>query len=180
LASASFCRQHKQLLRLDWLLSATLLTSSLTCRRRNPSKTSSSSLALSRPILFSNYSIAASVHSPGKSHLDFCNVTLSYDHAGTSDQLNLWYWLPAPDAFQNRFLATDGGGSAIPSGQRGMGTGLVYGAATGTTNGGFGSWNAQLTDVLLRANGTINYDLLYAFGYKAFHDMTVIGQQLTK
>ncbi|KAL1889090.1 hypothetical protein Sste5346_009155 [Sporothrix stenoceras] len=127
-----------------------------------------------------NYSIAASAQSPGKSGLDFCNVTLAYHHAGTKDQVDLWYWLPAPDAFQNRFLATGGGGYAITSGQRGLGTGMVYGAATGTTDGGFGSWNAQLTDVLLKANGTINYELLYAFGYKAIHEMTIIGQQLTK
>lgn len=127
-----------------------------------------------------NYSITASAQSPGKSGLDFCNVTVAYHHAGTNDQVNLWYWLPAPDAFQNRFLATGGGGYAITSGQRGLGTGLVYGAATGTTDGGFGSWNAQLTDVLLKANGTINYDLLYAFGYKAIHEMTIIGQQLTR
>ncbi|CAK7235107.1 hypothetical protein SBRCBS47491_009178 [Sporothrix bragantina] len=122
----------------------------------------------------------ASAQSPGKSGLSFCNATVAYHHAGMNDQINLWYWLPSPDAFQNRFLATGGGGYAITSGQRGLGTGLVYGAATGTTDGGFGSWNAQLTDVLLKANGTINYDLLYAFGYKAIHEMTIIGQQLTK
>ncbi|CAK7205094.1 hypothetical protein SEUCBS139899_007859 [Sporothrix eucalyptigena] len=127
-----------------------------------------------------NYSIPASEQTPGQSHIDFCNITVSYHHAGSNAITNLWYWLPVPEAFQNRFLATGGGGYAITSGQRGLGTGLVYGAATGTTDGGFGSWNTQLTDVLLRANGTINYDLLYAFGYKAIHEMTIVGKELSK
>ncbi|CAK7221576.1 hypothetical protein SBRCBS47491_004572 [Sporothrix bragantina] len=127
-----------------------------------------------------NYSIQSSAQSPGRSNIDFCNVTVAYHHAGSTDTTNLWLWLPSPDAFQNRFLATGGGGYAITSGERGLGVGLVYGAAAGTTDGGFGSWNAQLTDVLLRANGTINYDLLYAFGYKALHEMTIIGKELTK
>jgi tannase len=42
------------------------------------------------------------------------------------------------------------------------------------------SWSAQLTDTVLYANGSMNYDALYAFSHVAIHEMTVLGQQLAK
>ncbi len=94
--------------------------------------------------------------------------------------MNLWLWLPSPETYRKRFLATGGGGYAITSGERALGAGLVYGAVAATTDGGFGHWNAQLTDVLLLSNGTLNYDMLHMFGYRAIHEMSVIGKQLTR
>ena len=44
---------------------------------------------------------------------DYCNVSFAYSHNGRNDQVLVWYWLPSPDQFQNRFLATGGGGYAI-------------------------------------------------------------------
>lgn len=58
--------------------------------------------------------------------------------------------------------------------------GLIYGTATGTTDGGFGGWKNDLTSVILRADGTLNYDMLYAYGYTAIHEMTVLGKELTR
>ncbi|KAF2760391.1 tannase and feruloyl esterase [Pseudovirgaria hyperparasitica] len=128
-----------------------------------------------------NYSVASSNLYPAGSGLNFCNVTFSYTHDGSDGEAtNLWYWLPAPSEFQNRYLSSGGGGFSISSGSGGLSQGLVFGAATGTTDGGFGSWSAQLTDVLLKANGTLNYDALYAFGYKAIHEMSVLGKELTR
>src|ERR1700743_218043 len=37
---------------------------------------------------------------------DYCNVSFTYSHEGLDDEVALTYWLPAPDKFQNRFLAT--------------------------------------------------------------------------
>ena len=62
----------------------------------------------------------------------------------------------------------------------GLEAGIVYGAATGTTDGGFGGWNAQISDVILAANGTLNDTMLNAFGYNAIHEMTVLGKELSK
>lgn len=92
----------------------------------------------------------------------------------------MWYWLPTPGQWKNRYLSTGGGGLAITSGQRGLTAGLPYGAVTGTTDGGFGGWSAQLSDVLLLANGTMDYDMLFSFGYKAIHEMSVLGKELTR
>ncbi|KAF4533946.1 putative tannase subunit protein [Lasiodiplodia theobromae] len=127
-----------------------------------------------------NHSVSAGDLWPGKSGLDFCNVTFAYTRDGTSETTNVWYWLPSPDQFQGRYLTTGGGGFSITSGEQGLGNGLVYGAAAGTTDGGFGSWSAQLTDVILASNGTMDYQKLYNFGYRSIHEMTVLGKALTK
>ncbi|ORY68409.1 tannase [Pseudomassariella vexata] len=127
-----------------------------------------------------NYTVASSSLCPGKSGLDFCNVTFSYTHTGLDDTTNLWYWLPSPEQFANRYLSIGGGGLSITPGQQGLGNGLVYGAVAGTTDGGFGGFNSDLTSVLLLANGTLNYNALFAFGYKAIHEMSVLGKELTR
>ncbi|KAH8905833.1 tannase and feruloyl esterase [Coniochaeta sp. PMI_546] len=127
-----------------------------------------------------NYTVPASSSNPGKSGLNFCNVTFSYSHKGLNDKVSLWFWLPAPDQFQNRYLSTGGGGLAITSGQNGLSAGIVYGAVTGTTDGGFGGFSKQLSDVLLLGDGTLNYNMLYNFGYKSIHEMSVLGKELTR
>lgn len=111
---------------------------------------------------------------------DYCNVTVSYSHDGLQDNVNLYYWLPSPSSFQNRYLATGGGGFAINSGTGSLPGGIIYGAVAGSTDGGFGSFNNELTDVILYANGTLNYDALYMFGYRAIGEQTMIGKELAK
>lgn len=41
---------------------------------------------------------------------NFCDVNLTYSHAGRGDQVNLNYWLPDPSTFKNRYLSTGGAG----------------------------------------------------------------------
>ncbi len=94
--------------------------------------------------------------------------------------MNLWLWLPSPQQFQGRFLATGGGGLAITMGQNNLQPGIVYGAATVTTDGGFGSWRTDLSAVLLRANGTLNYEMLYSYAYTGVHEMSVLGKEFTR
>ncbi|KAK3936102.1 putative tannase subunit protein [Diplogelasinospora grovesii] len=106
---------------------------------------------------------ASSSYSTGEHSL--CNITFGYTHPGLNDR--------------NRYLSTGGGGFSITSGQRGLSEGLAYGAAAGTTDGGLGGWAAQLTDKVLAANGTLRYEPLVMFAYKAIHEMTVLGKQLT-
>ncbi|KAF7517997.1 hypothetical protein G7054_g13601 [Neopestalotiopsis clavispora] len=127
-----------------------------------------------------NYSAAATDGVAAVEAVAVCNVTFGYTHDGKDGQTNVWYYLPDPASFQNRFLSTGGGGFAITSGAGGLSGGLAYGAASGTTDAGLGSWSAQLTDKVLYANGSMNYDALYAFSHVAIHEMTVFGQELTK
>lgn len=111
---------------------------------------------------------------------DYCNVSLSYSHNGRDDLVNLQFWFPAPDSFKNRYLSTGGGGYAINSGSGSLPGGVMYGAVAGATDGGFGSFNTQLDAVVLGANGTMNWDAIFMFGYQAIGEMTQIGKGITR
>ncbi|KAF2157405.1 feruloyl esteras-like protein B precursor [Myriangium duriaei CBS 260.36] len=126
-----------------------------------------------------NASVHGSVMYPDATFA-YCNVTFAYSHNGLNDKVLVQYWLPAPSSFKNRYLATGGGGLAINSGSQSLPGGIIYGAAAGLTDGGFGSFNTQWDAVFLLANGTINWPSVYMMGYQAIHENTVIGQGLTK
>lgn len=111
---------------------------------------------------------------------DYCNVTISYSHNASGDLVHLQYWFPAPDSFKSRYLSTGGGGYAINSGYNGLPGGVMYGAVAGSTDGGFGSFSTQLDAVVLKANGTLNWDAILMFGYQAIGEMTRIGKGITK
>lgn len=111
----------------------------------------------------------------------YCNLTLAYSHDGIADDVvHVTYWLPAPDSFQNRYVSTGGGGLAINSGDQYIPTGLIVGAVSGITDGGFGSFDAQVDAEFLLANGTINWQATYMFGYQAHHELAVLGKELAR
>ncbi|KAJ5913085.1 tannase [Penicillium tannophilum] len=112
--------------------------------------------------------------------INYCNVTFSYTHEGSDDSVIVGYYMPAPSNFKNRFLATGGGAYAIQSGSMSAPGGVMYGAASGFTDGGFGSMDTDFDDVFLLHNGTINWPAVYMFGYQAIKEMTIIGKQFTK
>lgn len=112
--------------------------------------------------------------------IDYCNVTFAYSHNGRNDRVTVQYFLPTPANFKNRYLSTGGGGYAINSGTQILPGGIMNGAVAGLTDGGFGSFTTQFDQVFLLANGTINYQSLYMFGYQGIQELTVIGKQLTK
>ncbi|CAK7203601.1 hypothetical protein SEUCBS139899_006338 [Sporothrix eucalyptigena] len=127
-----------------------------------------------------NATFSGSDFFPDFTNQSYCNVTFSYSHTGRSDTIVLWYWLPAPANFQNRYLSTGGGGYSITSQDNSLPGGIAYGASAGTTDGGFGGFEAQVSDRVLLANGSLSYETVYNFGYKAIHELTVMGKQLTR
>lgn len=98
--------------------------------------------------------------------------------ADTRRQINVYYYLPAPSQWSNRFLATGGSAYQINSGLSALEAGLVYNSAAGLTDGGFGGLQVSLTDVVIPANGTMDLDLLTNFAYLSIHEMTEIGKAL--
>lgn len=48
------------------------------------------------------------------------------------------------------------------------------------TDGGFGSFDNEFSDVALIENGTVNWQATYMFGYQAHHELATIGKQLTR
>ena len=129
--------------------------------------------------LTSNYTLSSQVFYPD-ANIDYCNITFSYNHDGRNDRVNVAYFAPDPSAFKNRFLATGGGGLAINSGATSVTGGVSIGAVGGLTDGGFGSFTTQEDVHFLLANGTVNWENAYMFGYQAIHEMTVLGKQFTK
>lgn len=112
--------------------------------------------------------------------INYCNVTFAYSHDGADDLVHVSYWLPAPDAFENRYVSTGGGGLAINSGSQYAPSGIIVGAVSGQTDGGFGSFDTQWDAVFLLANGTINWPSVYMFGYQAHHELATLGKEFTK
>lgn len=134
-----------------------------------------------------NASATGNVFYPDVTSFDYCGVTFSYSHNGRDDVVDLTYWLPTPEKFQNRYLATGGGGYAINSGtgtgpdsMSSLPGGLEFGAVAGLTDGGFGIFQDQAIEDFLLANGTLNWENIYMFGYDAIHEQAVIGKELTK
>ncbi|KAJ5707747.1 tannase and feruloyl esterase [Penicillium malachiteum] len=109
----------------------------------------------------------------------FCNVTMSYSHNGKDDKVLLNFWLPSPEKFSNRWVSTGGFGFAINA-ESNLPGGVIYGAATGRTDGGFGGFDVDFDGVFPLANGTSNLEALYMFGYQAHSEMSSIGKAFTK
>ncbi|KAI0168074.1 Tannase/feruloyl esterase [Pestalotiopsis sp. NC0098] len=107
---------------------------------------------------------------------DYCNVTLSYTHTGANDRVKLNYIMPSPDVFLNRFLVT--GGFAYQLNTDFLGS-LVYGAATGGTDGGYGALSGtSYSSVMLKGNGSVNWDNTYMFAYQALGELTTVAKPL--
>ncbi|KAI0474409.1 tannase and feruloyl esterase [Xylaria cf. heliscus] len=113
--------------------------------------------------------------------VDYCTVTFAYSHHGlNNDTVHVSYLVPSPDKFTNRYLSTGGGGLAINSGTRYALGGIVAGAVAGITDGGFGSFDTKFDAAFLLANGTVNWQATYMFGYQAHHELATLGKQLTR
>jgi tannase len=110
--------------------------------------------------------------------IDYCNVTFAYTHDGKGDKVQVEYWMPSPSNFKNRYQTQGGGGYAI-SAQSSLAAGVTYGAATGTTDAGFGSFSTNFDAVFLAANGSVNWEAVYMFGYKGLGECTTIGKAFT-
>lgn len=109
----------------------------------------------------------------------YCNVTVSYTHTGSDDNVVLWYTFPAPSAFQNRFYIGGGGGYTLstsdPTG------GLEYGAVSGSTDVGYGGFDSvTLDEVVLYGNGSLNWQNIYMFSYQALGETAMVGKELAK
>ncbi|KAM0323661.1 hypothetical protein ACHAQA_008596 [Verticillium albo-atrum] len=112
---------------------------------------------------------------------DYCNITFAYAHDGLADDLvHVTYWAPEPNAFKNRYVSTGGGGLAINSQKGYIPSGVIVGALSGITDGGFGSFDAQWDDVFLLANNTINWQSVYMFGYQAHHELATLGKEFAR
>lgn len=113
--------------------------------------------------------------------IEYCNVTFAYSHNGiTDDIVHVSYLVPAPEDFKNRYVSTGGGGLAINSGSTYSPSGIIVGAVSGITDGGFGDFDTQWDAVFLLANDTINWQSTYMFGYQAHHELATLGKEFSR
>ncbi|KAI0880917.1 feruloyl esterase-like protein B precursor [Annulohypoxylon maeteangense] len=113
--------------------------------------------------------------------IDYCDVTFAYSHNGlNNDTVHVSYLVPTPESFSNRYVSTGGGGLAINSGAFYSPTGIIVGAVSGITDGGFGNFNTQYNAAFLLAEGTVNWQATYMFGYQAHHELAMLGKQFTR
>jgi tannase len=107
--------------------------------------------------------------------LTYCNVTVTYTHTGKDDKVVVQYAFPQPSDFQKRFYVAGGGGYALSSSTTG---GLTYGAIGGITDAGYDGFSTSYDAVILKGNGSINWDATYMFAYQAIGEMTSLGKAL--
>lgn len=106
----------------------------------------------------------------------YCNLTVHYVHAGTEDRtIRLRFALPAPSEYKSRFYVGGGGGYSLSSDATG---GLAYGAASGATDAGYDAFDKSLDQVVLLANGTLDWDSVRMFSHQALGEMTLIAKQI--
>ncbi|RAH47408.1 tannase and feruloyl esterase [Aspergillus brunneoviolaceus CBS 621.78] len=109
---------------------------------------------------------------------EYCDVSVSYVHTGSSDEVVLNYGFPSPEIFANRFYVAGGFGYTLSTSITG---GLEYGAVGGATDAGYGALSGTTVDeVNLLGNGTINWDPIFMFAYKGLGEMTTVGKPLTR
>ncbi|KAJ6103413.1 hypothetical protein N7486_005840 [Penicillium sp. IBT 16267x] len=136
-------------------------------------------ITMTRLRVVTNYT-ATSIFFPTDT-FNYCNLTFAYSHDGIDgDVVHVQYWLPEPSKFKNRYVSTGGGGWAINSGSMSIPTGLVAGGVGGLTDGGFGNFDTQFSSAALLANGTVNWQATYMFGYQAHHELAIFGKELTR
>lgn len=126
-----------------------------------------------------NLSTAASAIFPTTT-MNYWNVTLAYSHNGRGDNVQVRFWLPRPDLFEERYLSTGGADYYINQGVQQLPGGVMYGAVSGSTDGGFGSFETGVDEVLLLANGTLDQHNVYMFGLQAHHELSTIGKSFAR
>ncbi|KAL3430158.1 Tannase/feruloyl esterase [Aspergillus tetrazonus] len=152
------------------LLGINLIPSAVTASVYNASSSSSSSSS-------SAMGGGMGMGGGGSTSYNYCNVTVSYTHPGKDDTVVVKYAFPSPTEFKNRFYVAGGGGYTLNSDATG---GLEYGAVSGATDAGYDAFNNDYDSIVLKGNGSVDWDATHMFGYQALGEMTLLGKELTR
>lgn len=112
--------------------------------------------------------------------IDFCNVTLTYEHPDWNDEIHVNVWLPL-SAWNGRMLAVGGGGYSASYGfiylAQAVGKGF---AAIATDSGHNASILTQNSlNWTLFSSGTLNLPLIEDWGYKTLGELSILGKAIT-
>ncbi|KAH9843242.1 tannase [Teratosphaeria destructans] len=105
----------------------------------------------------------------------YCSINVTYNHPGRDDSVTLRLAFPEPSQFENRWYVAGGGGYSLSSSTTG---GLEYNAASGATSAGYDAFEVSADNVALTGNGSVDWDNVYAFGYVALGEMTMVAKPM--
>lgn len=160
-------------------------------------QTACSPAALSIPVVFGARILDVSAREvynyttyslkPGTSNLstptiDFCNVSVSYEHPGWHDEIHVSIWLPLRN-WNYRLQALGGGGYSASFGPLYLTQAVAAGYAAIATDAGLGGdiSNAQSPSTwALTSTGNVNLYNLENYASRSLEDMTIIGKSITQ
>ncbi|OAG40420.1 hypothetical protein AYO21_05320 [Fonsecaea monophora] len=112
--------------------------------------------------------------------LDVCSVDLVISHPGAGDKVKIKVWLPSSrSAWNGRFVGTGGSGYAAGFFEYNLAPVVALDYAAASTDAGLSGDPYSPAMWALRANGTVNEDLLLNFASRSVHDMAVAGKAIT-
>ncbi|KAL1311474.1 hypothetical protein AAFC00_004417 [Neodothiora populina] len=120
--------------------------------------------------------INGQVQAGNLTNLEFCNVTITYEHPGKGDNIHVSVWLPTPDKWNGRFQGTGGGGWVMGLGASVLAPAVNLGYAAANTDGGL---SGPVTDWALVSPGNVNLYALDTFAATGLDDMTQFGKLVT-
>ncbi|KAI8689357.1 Carboxylic ester hydrolase [Fusarium keratoplasticum] len=112
------------------------------------------------------------------SHLNICEVNVTLSHDGEDDLVHVQTWLPL-ESWNSRFLAVGGGAWAAGLGSTDLALPASQGYAVSSTDAGLTGTPLDPEPWALKADGTVNTNLLANFASRSVHDMAVIGKSVT-
>ncbi|KAH6871492.1 Tannase/feruloyl esterase [Thelonectria olida] len=111
-------------------------------------------------------------------NLDVCEITVTLQHKGSNDEVNVQTWLPL-HGWNRRFLGVGGGAWAAGLGAIDLALPASQGYAVSSTDAGLSGSPLTPAAWALKADGTVNYDLLENFASRSIHDMAIVGKSVT-
>lgn len=112
--------------------------------------------------------------------IDFCNITLTYEHPGWADQVAVNIWLPL-SGWNGRVQALGGGGYSASYGPIYLTQSVAAGFATIATNSGHVA-NVVTQNSLkwaLLSSFNLNLPLIEDWGYKTLGELATFGKAIS-
>ncbi|KAF2160908.1 hypothetical protein M409DRAFT_70193 [Zasmidium cellare ATCC 36951] len=112
--------------------------------------------------------------------INFCNITLTYQHPGWNDTVNINVWLPL-SGWNGRLWALGGGGYSASYGSIYLAQAVGKGFAAIATDSGHQAFvlhQNSLEWALLRS-GNLNLPLIEDFGYRTLGELADFGKAVT-
>lgn len=108
----------------------------------------------------------------------FCAVALVQTNPPAHDKIHVDVWLPLK-TWNGSFQGVGGGGYVTGISWSSLATAIQSGYSTASTDTGHTVQQGNTGSFALRPNGTLNYPEITDFAYRAIHEMTVAGKDIT-